>query len=63
MTETTDQPIDMWEYWRNKTNHVFGVEEYYTNLLRKNPDLQVAVSTINNAERAIDKIFEELEEC
>jgi hypothetical protein len=52
--------LDMWEYWRDKKDYVYALENYYPQLLQDNKDLQLAVSNINNAERTIDKIFEEL---
>jgi len=54
-----DESVQMWQYWREKTDHVFALEEYYMNLLSDSPDLQQAVAAINNAQRAIDKFMEE----
>ena len=52
----------MWGYWRDKHGIVIALEDYFETVYRGNIDLQVALSQIKNAERAINTIMNELGE-
>ena len=55
-----EEPFNMWLHWREKYGPRTAVEEYFCCSLATNIDLQLAISQIKNAERAIDAIMEEL---
>ena len=56
----SDAELHMWSHWRDKSDRGFVLVTYYPKLLRTNFELQQALAAIRNADRAIDKIMEEL---
>ena len=54
-----DQPKDMWTYWRDKYGHTRALENYYQELVHKNPDLQIAIHQIKANKALIDKFFQD----
>ena len=54
-----DVPV-MFEYWCEEKGLKRALKEYYPATLRSRPDLQQALAQLENAERAIRVIFEEI---
>jgi hypothetical protein len=52
----------MWNYWRDKYGRLAALKEYYPNLLKSRDDLRQSVAQVENANRAIDAVMDELQE-
>jgi len=56
-----EENYNMWRYWRDKYGHVLGLADYYPKLVEDRKDLQMAIAMIENGERIIDSVMEELD--
>ena len=56
-----EENYNMWRYWRDKYGYVLGLTDYYPKLVEDRKDLQMAIAMIENGERIIDSIMEELD--
>ena len=55
-----EEDYNMWDYWRRKYGFVFALTDYYPELVKERTDLQMAVAMIENGERIINSVMEEL---
>lgn len=55
-----EEDYNMWGYWEHKYGTVLALTVHYPELLRSRADLQQAVAMIENGERVINAIMEEL---
>lgn len=57
-----DNPFHMWDYWQGKYGSIEALKDYYPETLKARVDLQVAISMIQNGERVVNSIMEDLSE-